>query len=80
MSRTDFPLTLRCTIRVDRSGLALIHGCVLSGNQWVAVRLDPLQEFLRRSVQERLCRKPSVLGAKIPGGKWLCIEVGDAPF
>jgi hypothetical protein len=27
-----------------------------------------------------LCRKLTGLGAKIPGGKWLRIEVGDSPL
>ena len=29
--------------------------------------------------QEQLCRKLSGLGAKIPGGKWLRVEVGGSP-
>jgi len=36
--------------------------------------------FRRRSAQEQLCRKLSGLDAKIPGGKWLRIEVGDSPL
>ena len=30
--------------------------------------------------QEQLCRKLMGLSAKIPGGKWLRIEVGDSPL
>ena len=42
-------------------------------------RLAPLQQPARRCAQEQLCPKLSGLGAKIPGGKWLRIEVGDTP-
>ena len=44
------------------------------------MRLEPLQQPARRYAQEQLCRKLSGLGAKIPGGKWLRIEVGDSYF
>jgi hypothetical protein len=54
------------------------HGWIHSDGQWVVVRLEPLQQSARRSDQERLCRKLSGLGAKIPGGKWPRIEVGDS--
>jgi len=56
------------------------HGWIRSDNQWVVVRLEPLQQPARRCAQEQLCRKLTGLGAKIPGGKWLRIEVGDTPF
>ena len=56
------------------------HGWVRSDGQWVVVRLEPLQQPARRYAQEQLCRKLSGLGAKIPGGKWLRIEVGDSPL
>jgi hypothetical protein len=56
------------------------HGWIRSDRQWVVVRLEPLQQPARRSAQEQLCRKLSGLGAKIPGGKWLRIEVGDSPL
>jgi hypothetical protein len=55
------------------------HGWIRSDEQCVVVRLEPLQQPARRSAQEQLCRKLSGLGAKIPGGKWLRIEVGDSP-
>jgi hypothetical protein len=55
------------------------HGWIRSDAQWVVVRLEPLQQPARRYAQEQLCRKLSGLGAKIPGGKWLRIEVGDSP-
>ena len=56
------------------------HGWIRSDDQWVVVRLEPLQQPNRRYAQEQLCRKLSGLGAKIPGGKSLRIEVGDTPL
>jgi hypothetical protein len=56
------------------------HGWIRSDEQWVVVRLEPLQQPARRCAQEQLCRKLTGLGAKIPGGKWLRIEVGDSPL
>jgi len=56
------------------------HGWIRSDRQWVVMRLEPLQQPARRSAQEQLCGKLSGLGAKIPGGKWLRIEVGDSPL
>jgi ParB-like chromosome segregation protein Spo0J len=55
------------------------HGWVRSDEQMVVVRLEPLQQPARRYAQEHLCRKLTGLAAKIPGGKWLRIEVGDSP-
>jgi hypothetical protein len=56
------------------------HGWIRSDEHCVVVRLEPLQQLARRSAQVQLCRKLSGLGAKIPGGKWLHIEVGDSPL
>lgn len=56
------------------------QGWIRSDGQWVVVRLEPLQQPARRAAQEQLCRKLTGLGAKIPGGKWLRLEVGDAPL
>jgi hypothetical protein len=56
------------------------HGWIRSDEQWVVVRLEPLQQPARRYAQEHLCRKLTGLGARIPGGKWLRIEVGDSPL
>ncbi|WPL15226.1 hypothetical protein Thiowin_00109 [Thiorhodovibrio winogradskyi] len=56
------------------------HGWIRSDGRWVVVRLEPLQQPARRAAQEQLCRKLTGLGARIPGGKWLRIEVGDAPL
>jgi hypothetical protein len=56
------------------------HGWIKSEDRWVVVRLEPLQQPSRRYAQEQLCRKLSGLGARIPGGKWLRIEVGDTPL
>ena len=55
------------------------HGWVRSDERWVVVRLEPLQQPARRYAQEQLCRKLTGLGARIPGGKWLRIEVGESP-
>jgi hypothetical protein len=61
---------------------AILHsqGWIESDEQWVVVRLEPLQQPNRRYAQEQLCRKLTGLGAKIPGGKSLRIEVGDTPL
>ena len=56
------------------------HGWIETDDQWVVVRLEPLQQPNRRYAQEQLCRKLTGLGAKIPGGKSLRIEVGDTPL
>lgn len=56
------------------------HGWIKSAARWVVVRLEPLQQPNRRYAQEQICRKLSGLGARIPGGKWLRIEVGDTPL
>jgi hypothetical protein len=55
------------------------HGWIRSDNKEVLVRLEPLQQPARRNAQEYLCRKLNSLGARIPGGKWLRIEVGESP-
>lgn len=55
------------------------HGWIRSDKKWVVVRIEPLQQPARRYAQEHLCRKLTGLGAKIPGGKWLRIEVGESP-
>jgi len=52
------------------------HGWIKSEEDWVVIRLEPLQQAGRRLAQEQLCRKLTGLGAKIPGGKSLRIEVG----
>jgi len=44
------------------------------------VRLEPLEQPSRRTVQEQLCRKLSSLKAKTPAGKLLSIEVGNPPL
>jgi hypothetical protein len=55
------------------------HGWIKSTKQEVIVRLEPLQQPMRRSAQEQLCRKLSSLGAQTPTGKRLLIEVGTRP-
>ena len=61
---------------------AILHsqGWIHSYEKWVVVRMEPLQQPARRYAQEQLCRKLTGLGAKIPGGKWLRVEVGDSPL
>jgi len=56
------------------------HGWIRSDDRWVVVRMEPLQQASRRSAQEHLCRKLTGLGARIPGGKWLRVEVGESPL
>ena len=56
------------------------QGWIRSDEKWVVVRMEPLQQPARRYAQEQLCRKLTGLGAKIPGGKWLRVEVGDSPM
>jgi len=56
------------------------RGWIRSDARWVVVRLEPLQQPARRAAQEQLCRKLTGLGARIPGGKWLRIEVGGSPL
>ena len=75
------PLYAKDSDRVDLLYAILnCHGWIRSDARWVVVRLEPLQQPARRAAQERLCRKLTGLGARIPGGKWLRIEVGDAPL
>jgi len=62
------------------SAILNCQGWTRSDGQWVVVRLEPLQQPARRAAQEQLCRKLTGLGAKIPGGRWLRIKVGDAPL
>lgn len=56
------------------------HGWIRSDKDKVIVRLEPLQIPSRRAAQEHLCRRLTGLGARIPGGKWLVIEVGESPL
>ncbi len=56
------------------------HGWVKSSTTEVIVRLEPIQQPKRRSAQEQLCRKLTSLGARLPTGKWLVVEVGDSPL
>jgi len=55
------------------------HGWVKSGKTEVIVRLEPIQQPKRRAAQIQLCRKLTSLGARLPSGKWLRIEVGGDP-
>lgn len=55
------------------------HGWVRSTKEEVRVRLEPLEQPSRRSAQEQLCRKLTFLAARLPNGKQMIIEVGEAP-
>ena len=56
------------------------HGWVKSTPNAVTVRLEPIQQPKRRAAQEQLCRKLTSLGARLPTGKWLVVEVGNSPI
>ncbi len=56
------------------------HGWVRSSKYEVRVRLEPLEQRSRRFAQEQLCKKLSFLGAKLPNGKQMIIEVGSSPL
>jgi hypothetical protein len=56
------------------------HGWVKSESDKVVVRLEPLQQASRRKAQEQLCKKLNALGAQLPTGKLLQIEVGRSPI
>ncbi len=56
------------------------HGWVKSSRKEVIVRLEPIQQPKRRAAQEQLCRKLTSLGARLPTGKWLVVEVGESPL
>jgi hypothetical protein len=55
------------------------HGWIRSSSTEVRVRLEPLQQPRRRHAQEQLCRRLTNLGTQTPNGKFLVIEVGEAP-
>lgn len=55
------------------------HGWVKSNATEVIVRLEPIQQPKRRAAQEQLCRKLTSLGARLPSGKWMVVEVGENP-
>ena len=46
----------------------------------LVVRLEPLQQPVRRRVQEQLCNKLNALSAFTPLGKILQLEVGQSPI
>lgn len=56
------------------------HGWIKSTTDEIIVRLEPLQQPKRRLAQEQFCRKLTGLYAKIPNGKRMIIEVGEAPI
>jgi hypothetical protein len=56
------------------------HGWVKNEPDRVTVRLEPIQQPKRRAAQEQFCRKLNNLGAQLPNGKWIIVEVGDSPI
>ncbi|MCP3879977.1 MAG: hypothetical protein GY701_16530, partial [Sulfitobacter sp.] len=56
------------------------HGWVRNTAEAVTVRLEPLQQPKRRAAQEQFCRQLSALGAQLPLGKRLIVEVGESPL
>ena len=56
------------------------HGWIKSEANRVVVRLEPLQQPVRRRAQEQLCNKLNALSAFTPLGKILQIEVGHSPI
>ena len=56
------------------------QGWIKSTKNEVVVRLEPMQQKSRCLAQEQLCRKLTGLGATLPNGKWLRIEVGCDPI
>ncbi|QTA78448.1 Uncharacterized protein dnl_61310 [Desulfonema limicola] len=56
------------------------HGWIKSEADRVVVRLEPLQQPIRRKAQEQLCKKLTALNACLPTGKILQIEVGPSPI
>jgi len=55
------------------------HGWIMSTRTEVRVLLEPMEQPRRRLAQEQLCRTLTALGARIPSGKRLLVEVGDSP-
>jgi len=56
------------------------HGWIKSTKTAVVVRLEPMEQPKRRAAQEQLCRKLTALGASLPTGKYLIVEVGESPI
>ncbi len=85
-SRKEMVEWLRTSFKQDNEVVDLFyaitncHGWISNSRDMVRVRLEPLQQPKRRSAQEYLCRRLTYLGAKLPSGKRLVIEVGDSPM
>ena len=55
------------------------QGWIQSTKTDVTFRLESLQQLKRREAQEQFCRKLTGRNVQLPNGKWLSIEVSDAP-
>jgi hypothetical protein len=55
------------------------HGWVKSEADRVVVRLEPMQQPVRKKAQEQFCNRLNALSAYLPNGKILQIEVGSSP-
>jgi len=55
------------------------HGWVKSEADRVVVRLEPIQQPVRKKAQEQFCNRLNALTASLPNGKILQIEVGPSP-
>ena len=56
------------------------QGWVKNEKDRVTVRLEPIGQPKKRAAQENFCRKLNSLGAQLPNGKWMIIEVGNSPL
>ncbi len=56
------------------------QGWIKTTKNAVTVRIEPLQQAGHRAAQKQLCKKLTAMGAQIPSGKFLVVEVGESPF
>ena len=56
------------------------HGWIRTTKTRVTVRIEPLQQASRRAAQEQLCKKLTAMCIQTPTGKFMEMEVGDAPI
>jgi hypothetical protein len=56
------------------------HGWIKSEAYRVVIRIEPLQQPVRRKAQEQFCKRLTALGAYLPNRKILQLEVGQSPI